>query len=92
MDAVDNFPGSDCPYGYSWDLIQELLSRDDFIDFCHWMAGQTQTICDGRLYSHELGEYYPSPCADDPHGAVVYSWDFKRFLGFHGQAAKDLWD
>ena len=87
-----NFPPADCEYGYSWDYLKEILDPKTFSDFSIWMRGQTCSLCEGRQYNHELHQYEPSACVENPHGPIAYSWDVKRFLGFYGQAVKDIWD
>ncbi len=85
-------PKPDCESGYSWAYLEEILDPSTFQEFSTYMYGQTCTLCDGRRYNHDKKQYEPSPCVDNPHGGVAYSWDFERFMGIHGQVAKDLWD
>lgn len=92
QDMLKRFPGPDCESGYSWDYLEEIMDHETFVTFSRWMNGQTCTICDGRRYNHGTREYEPTECAANPHGGVAYTWDVERFLGIHGQAAKDLWD
>lgn len=85
-----SFPEPDCPYGYSWKYLEEIMDETTFKKFSHWMRGQTCTICDGRRYDHEAKAYFPSACAESTHGGVAYSWDVKRYLGII--EGKDIWD
>lgn len=89
---VETFPKPDCPSGYSWDLIEEILDEVTLKEFHRWMNGQTMTICEGRRYNHELRKYERDECEYNPHGAVVYSYDLHRFLGFLGKYHQQLWD
>lgn len=88
----NKFPSPDCKYGYSWVFLNEIMDEETFDEFSKWMSGQTCTLCDGRRYDHEAKAYFPSECAESPHGGVAYRWDVERFLGFHGKAAKEMWD
>lgn len=88
----NNFPAPDCEAGYSWFYIEEILPEEEFIAFRHWMRGQTCVICDGRRFNHETRQYEATDCANNPHGGVVYRWDFERYFGLHGVAAKEIWD
>jgi hypothetical protein len=67
--------------------LKEVIGPD-LSDFNHWMRGQTMSICDGRSYNHEAGQYEPTECADTPHGIVAYPWDVERYL--HGYPVIDL--
>lgn len=84
------FPDPNCPSGYSWDYLEEIMTEETFKSFGRWMNGQTCTICDGRVYNHSTKEYQPSECASDPHGGVAYRWDVERFLGI--VPGKEIWD
>ncbi len=73
-------PAPTCPHGYTEvDLAGILGERLDH--FNQWMSGQTMSVCDGKRYSHEDRAYYPTECADDPHGPVVFPWDLHKYLG-----------
>lgn len=85
-----NFPDPNCESGYSWDYLEHIMDNQTFAEFSAWMAGQTCCICDGRNYNHELRQYEPSVCADNPHGGVAYTWDVHRFMGI--VKGKDIWD
>lgn len=69
-------PEPDCTHGYSVDLLEEYLSKEDFKDLMWWMRGQTMALCDGRRYDYEKREYYET---GHSHGPVVYPWDVKRW-------------
>ncbi len=86
------FPAPDCEMGYSPEHLEWALGRDLYVEFQEWHAGQTGSICDGRRYDHESKTYYPTACAEDPHGFVAYTWDVHRWLGFLGQESKEIWD
>jgi hypothetical protein len=87
---VASFPEPECPGGYPWSQLEEVMDAELFAEFSHWMRGQTCMICDGRRYSHEDKCYYPDHCADNPHGGVAYKWDVHRFLELI--PGKDIWD
>lgn len=87
---TNKFPKQDCEAGYSWSYLEEIMDVETFRHFSVWMRGQTCCICEGRNYNHEKREYYPSACADSPHGGVAYTWDVHRFLGI--VPGKDVWD
>ena len=58
----------DCPYGYSWVLLEDELPSDIYRELLGWMRGQTMALCDGS-----------GPCQEG-HGGVVYRCDFERFM------------
>lgn len=81
-EAMRVMPEPSCPLGYT----REDLER-------HWgakegephplfeaLVGQTGSICEGRKYNHESGEYEPDACAEHPHGFITYVWDVERWL------------
>ena len=68
-----------CPYGHTREDLGIILGPR-LQEFRLWMAGQTQTLCDGRIWNTPTKEYLPSPCAPFGHGPVVYSWDLRQFL------------
>jgi hypothetical protein len=74
-----NIPDSSCPWGYNHEDLVNILG-DRMEEFWGWMTGQTVMLCDGKEYNHETKEYRPTPCADAPHGLVVYHTDLARFL------------
>lgn len=68
-----------CIYGYTEaDLI--IIFGDRLPDFYKWMRGQTISLCDGRVYDHDLKEYIDSKCGPPGHGPVYYPWDVKNFI------------
>ncbi len=77
MPKTQDLPTPLCKFGYPEEQLHEILG-DKFVEFSHWMAGQTVTICDGQEYDHEAKAYKPTNCG--PHGPVVYAWDLSRFL------------
>lgn len=79
---VDNLPPPECPLGYPWSQLERLLDAQAVARLELWMQGQTMTLCGGRLWVEKLGggEWVPDKCAGHPHGAVVYQWDFERWL------------
>lgn len=85
-----DFPPPNCPAGYSWDYLEEVMTPTVFQEFRYWMRGQTCTICDGRVYNYATKLYQPSECAANPHGGVAYRWDVHRFLGI--VPGKEIWD
>lgn len=87
-----SFPLPDCPSGYPWFQIEQILDEDTFLEFKFWMRGQTMTLCEGRKYNHELRQYEPDECEKTPHGGVVYLYDLHRFLGFLGHHHRKPWD
>jgi len=88
----ETFPKPDCPSGYSWSFLEEILDEETFEQFGKWMSGQTMTLCEGRRYDHEAKEYRADECAGNPHGGVAYQYDLHRFLGFLGRYHQNLWD
>jgi len=69
-----------CPYGYTKEQIERIVGSARLEEFNLWMTGQTMTLCEGRSYNHEKREYVENACANDPHGAVVYTHDLRRFV------------
>lgn len=69
----------DCPMGYSHTYLKANLSTTQYMALRKWLNGKTQSVCDGRSYNHKLGKYGPNECVNNPHGVVVYSWDFDRW-------------
>jgi hypothetical protein len=76
---MKHLPEPECEMGYSQSQVQEILGNRR-TEFYQWMAGQTQTLCDGRSYNHETSGYEES-CGGVAHGGVTYSHDLYRFLG-----------
>lgn len=82
-------PKPECHYGYPATQVDAILAFGPRQQaFWDWMAGQTMMICEARpqmkrVYeddrTYHLIEVGPSLC-DNPHGTVVYPWDFERFL------------
>jgi hypothetical protein len=70
-------PEPECSLGYSGTQLQSFLGVM-FTDFCHWMRGQTVSLCDGKFYDHTLKQEIDSNCG--PHGVVVYADDVLRYL------------
>ena len=88
----------DCPLGYTQAQIEQAFeTEDELAHFYKWMNGQTQGICEGRAYNHDLKKYEADECDGTPHGPVVYSWDMDRYIhmvskyGFHPDVAKRSW-
>lgn len=77
---MPELPAPECPYGYPKEQLEKLFGTYGYQRLGRWMVGQTMAICDGLTYSHEDKRYYPSPCADNPHGPVVYTWDLRDFV------------
>lgn len=81
-------PKPDCLYGYSKAALDEIFSEKNFPmasrqlreTFNSFMRGQTMSICSGKQYNYDTGEYEPSECADNPHGSVVYVCDVAAFF------------
>ena len=71
-------PKPDCKNGYTADQLIKILTPSEMEAFSTYMRGQTMTLCEGRIWSHELEKYIPSNCG--PHGPVVYTCDLERFL------------
>ena len=70
-------PDPECQYGYTEEQLSTILGER--IDaFNHWMRGQTMSICDGRRYDYDKGEYEDTGCG--PHGVITYRWDVQRFI------------
>lgn len=68
-----------CPLGMTrQDLIDLFGERID--DFMQWLSGQTAALCNGEYYNYDQAEFFPTECADAPHGLVVYTWDVERYL------------
>ena len=42
-----------CPQGLTQQDLKDLLG-DDYDNFRKWMTGQTESICDGRTYHHDM--------------------------------------
>lgn len=70
-------PKPTCPHGYTEEDILDILGPR-YIEFSHWMSGQTMMLCDGRTWNGT--EYEDNECTSDPHGGVVYPWDLERFI------------
>lgn len=66
-----------CEQGYTREDLLKLFGSK-MLDFDQWMNGQTQSICEGKLYNHYTGEYEES-CNGVSHGVVAYSWDVAKF-------------
>lgn len=71
-------PKPECWLGYPFSQLQDILGEDRAKELFNWMYGQTMAICDGQRYDHDLQEYLPT--CPEPHGPVVYAWDFSRWL------------
>lgn len=67
-----------CVQGVTDQELREQLGNR-YPEFMEWMCGQTMSICEARVYNHDLRQYEPSACTE-PHGMVVYQWDLDRFL------------
>lgn len=75
---VDQLPEPKCESGYPHEQLEEVLG-DDLPSFHQWMAGQTMTLCTGRKFDHDAGEYNEC-CGGIAHGPVVYPWDLRQYL------------
>ena len=73
-----DLPPSECRLGYPASQVEDILG-DNLSDFNNWMRGQTRSLCEGRRYNHETGEYEES-CDGVAHGGVTYPWDVERYL------------
>ena len=73
-----NLPDPVCHIGYDTDQVRHIVGAR-YALFERWMYGQTQAICEARLYDHEAREYKPSACSE-AHGVVTYPWDVEAFL------------
>lgn len=72
------FPPS-CRQGYTRaDLSRLFPASGSLKDFDAWMNGQTQSICEGKSYNHDTGEYEES-CNGVSHGVVAYPHDVAKF-------------
>lgn len=67
----------ECVMGYTDEQVTRIMGARLY-DFRKWMRGQTGSICDGRAYNYEKGDYEPSGCG--PHGYITYRQDVERFL------------
>lgn len=74
-----------CLMGYTDDDVNQALAEFgiDQDDFTAWYEGQTGAICDGQQYDYDAKAYRTTPCAENPHGFVVYGHDLRRFLAIH---------
>lgn len=84
-----SMPEPSCPMGYTRDDLAKhfgVVVGEPHPLWTH-LRGQTQMICDGRFYDHDKREYYPSPCADHPHGTVTYVWDVADWV-----KGRPVWD
>lgn len=70
----------ECPYGYPHSQLERELTEAEYASLRRQLDGQTQSICDGRLYSHERECYYDSPCVEHPHGLVAYKGDVQEWV------------
>lgn len=68
-----------CPHGYTTADLERVFGAS-LPAFHKWMDGQTQGVCEGRRYDHDLRRYFPTECADDPHGVVAYRYDVERYV------------
>ena len=75
---LETLPKPDCRYGYPIAQVREHLGDNTFATFSQWIDGQTVSVCDGRVYDHELRQYYETGCG--PHGLVYYHWNVQSFL------------
>jgi len=75
-DFLKEFPPS-CTSGYSKDDLERYFCAKSGEPHPLWtqLNGQTQGVCDGRAYDHDLREYHPTECVDSPHGIVAYVSD-----------------
>lgn len=67
----------ECSYGYPWSQLEREFDAEVVDHLRKWLRGQTMSVCDGRQYNHDTGEYEATGHA---HGGVVYRWDVERFL------------
>lgn len=76
----EQFPPS-CPMGYTREDLQKYFGAVEGEAHPLWtqLNGQTGAICNGQLYSYENEEYFPSPCADNPHGFISYTHDVYEY-------------
>jgi hypothetical protein len=77
--VADNLPDAECRFGYPVAQLTKLFSNQKMDHLHYWMRGQTMTLCEGRRYNHNTGEYEVS-CEGVSHGVVIYRHDLIRFL------------
>lgn len=84
----EQFPPS-CPYGFTRDDLERYFGAKEGEPHPLWtqLRGQTQMICEGRLYNHDTREYTPSACAGTPHGTVAYVHDVQEW--YEGRPVSD---
>lgn len=75
----EQLPEPECELGYPHSQLEEMFDEQQMKRLHLWMAGQTQAICEGKLYDHGKGEYYPC-CDGTAHGYVMYAHDVRRWL------------
>jgi len=79
-------PEPECRWGYPWSQLELFLGEASLRSLEHFMRGQTQVLCNGLQWNRDT-ESYDEACGGIAHGAVVYSWDFERWL--QGRTAID---
>lgn len=78
MKYAKPLPEPECPMGYPVTQLQTFIT--DMDDLNRWLDGQTMALCEGRRWSYANSEWEPDECAGNPHGAVVYRRDVRRYL------------
>lgn len=70
------FPPS-CPHGYTLADLELHFGAKVGEPHPLWtqLRGQTQSICEGRIYNHDTQEHEPDACEGNPHGVVAYVHD-----------------
>lgn len=72
------FPIPECPLGYTYGQVLDIVSQERMEDFVDWMYGQTVALCNGSIYNYET-KSYEQQCMK-PHGTIYYPSDVKRFV------------
>lgn len=74
------FPPS-CVLGYTQSDLNKYFKAVEGKEHPLWrqLLGQTQPICDGRLYDYDANNYRPTKCHLEPHGIVAYVTDVQEW-------------